>query len=132
VTGEERNIERIRHMGDLWNEGRFDEMWELYTDDVEVITDPQWPEPSSKGKEAAIQGGERWREAWERLKIDPAHVEAHGDKVVVQGVWDTEGAQSGIGGTIPFGMVLTMRDGLIARQQWFMDPAEARRAAGLG
>jgi ketosteroid isomerase-like protein len=129
---QERNLALIRLMGDLWNEGRFEEMFELYADDVDVITDPSWPEPSTKGKEAAIRAGDRWREAWERITIDPGHVEASGDKVLVQGIWDTEGALSGIGGTIPFGMVLTMRDGLVARQEWFMDPAEARRAAGLG
>jgi ketosteroid isomerase-like protein len=128
----ELNLEQVRLMGDLWNEGRFDEMFELYSEDVEVITDPTWPEPSTKGKEEAVRGGERWREAWEHITLDPQQVEANGDKVLVQGVWDTQGAQSGIGGTIPFGMVLTMRGGLLARQEWFMDPAEARRAAGLG
>jgi ketosteroid isomerase-like protein len=128
----ELNLEQVRRMGDLWNEGRFDEMFELYSEDVEVITDPSWPEPSTRGKEEAVRGGERWREAWERITLDPQQVEANGDKVLVQGVWDTQGAQSGIGGTIPFGMVLTMGGGLLARQEWFMDPAEARRAAGLG
>ena len=129
---EERNLEQIRHMGDLWNEGRFEEMLELYDDDIEVITDPSWPEPSTQGKEAMIRGIELWREAWERIQIDPRLIEANGEQVFVEGVWDTEGAQSGIGGTIPFGLVLTMRDGLVTRQEWFMDPAEARRAAGLG
>jgi ketosteroid isomerase-like protein len=129
---EERNLEQIRRMGDLWNEGRFEEMFELYDDDVEVITDPSWPEPSTRGKEAALRGSDDWREAWERITIDPQHVEANGDKVFVEGVWETEGAQSGIGGTIPFGMVLTLRDGLVIRQEWFMDPAEGRRTAGLG
>jgi ketosteroid isomerase-like protein len=131
-VSEERNLEQVRNMGDLWNEGRFEEMFELYDDDIELITDPGWPDPSTKGKEAFVRGIDQWREAWERITIDPQHVQANGDKVFVEGVWDTQGAQSGIGGTIPFGIVLTLRDGLVVRQEWFMDPAEARRAAGLG
>jgi ketosteroid isomerase-like protein len=129
---EERNLEQIRHMGELWNAGRFDEMFELYDDEIEVVTDPSWPDPSTKGKDAFIRGNDLWREAWEKIELDPQRVEASGDKVLVEGVWDTQGAQSGIGGTIPFGIVLTLRDGLVVRQEWFMDPAEARRVAGLG
>jgi ketosteroid isomerase-like protein len=131
VSDEQRNLELVRRMGDLWNEGRFDEMFELYAEDIEVVTDPSWPEPSTHGKDAAIGGSDRWREAWANIRLDPQRLEANGDVVLVEGVWDTEGAQSGIGGTIPFGMVLTMRDGLLARQEWFMDVADARRRAGL-
>jgi ketosteroid isomerase-like protein len=129
---EQRNLEQIRQMGDLWNEGRFEEMFELFDDEIEVITDPSWPESSTRGKDALIRGNDLWREAWEKITIDPHHVQANGDNVLVEGVWDTQGAQSGIGGTIPFGIVLTLRAGLVVRQEWFMDPAEARRVAGLG
>src|SRR3954452_11648523 len=112
---EERNLEQIRNMGDLWNESRFEEMFELYDDDIEVITDPSWPESSTKGKEAFIRGNERWREAWERITIDPQHIEANGEKVLVQGVWDTQGAQSGIGGTLPLGKEPALHAGRYAR-----------------
>jgi ketosteroid isomerase-like protein len=129
---EQRNLELIRRMGDLWNAGEFEAVFALYDDGVEVITDPGWPEPPTKGKDALVRGNDLWREAWEKIELDPQHVQAIGDKVFVEGVWDTRGAQSGIGGTIPFGMVLTLRDGLVLRHEWFMDPSEARRAAGLG
>ncbi len=129
---EQRNLELAWHMGELWNAGRFEEMFAFYDEDIEAITDPSWPEPSTKGKEAFVRGHELWREAWGRIELDPQRVEANGDKVFVEGAWDMRGASSGIGGSLPFGMVLTLRDGLVVVQQWFMDPSEARRAAGLG
>jgi ketosteroid isomerase-like protein len=129
---EKRNLEQVRHMGDLWNAGEFERMFSLFDDDIEVITDPGWPDSPTRGKAAFAAASDRWREAWEKIEIDPQRLEANGDKVLVEGCWDTRGAASGIGGTIPFGMVLTMRNGLVVRQEWFMDPSEARRAAGLG
>ena len=128
---EERNAEVVRRLAELWNAGDFDGVLAYYDDDVEVITDPGWPDPPTRGKEAFARSSVEWRSAWEKIDIEVGGIQAKGDIVVADGAWDTRGASSGIGGSIPFGLVYTLRDGLVTRMRWYMDPAEARRDAGL-
>ena len=130
---EQRNLEVVRRLGELWNAGDFDGVLALYADDVEMVTDPTWPDPPSHGKAEVARSSEEWREAWEKIDIDiGASHPAGPDMVIAEGAWDTRGAASGIGGSMPFGILFTLRDGLIVRLEWFREPAEARRAAGLG
>ena len=128
---EQRNLEVVRKLGERWNAGDFDGVLALYHDDVEMVTDPTWPEPPTRGKEAFARSSEDWRASWEKIDIDVAGVEARGDTVIAEGAWDTRGAASGIGGTMPFGILFTIRDGLVVRLRWFRDSSEARGAAEL-
>ena len=133
MADEQRNVDVINRIGELWNAGDLEGLLDLYDDDVEVLTDPGWPEPSTRGKEAFARTSTDWREAWQKIEVDPGHVRAVGpDRVLAEGEWNSQGAASGIAGNMPFAVLYTLRDGRVVRQQWFLDPAEARRAAGLG
>jgi ketosteroid isomerase-like protein len=130
---EQRNLQVVRQIGELWNAGDFDGVLALYDDDVEMITDPTWPDPPAHGKEAFARSSEEWRAAWEKIELDIGGSQAvEPDKVIAEGAWDTRGAASGIPGSMPFGILFTLRAGLIVRMEWFREPSEARRAAGLG
>jgi ketosteroid isomerase-like protein len=83
------------------------------------------------GKEAIERSTQEWVSAWESIEVDLDRLEAVGDLVVAEGGWDSRGLASGASGRMPFGIVFTVRDGLVARLEWFMDPDQARRAAGL-
>ena len=54
-----------------------------------------------------------------------------GDHVCVTARLRTRGATSGVELDAPCGYALTLRDGLVTRSEYFPDPLEARRAAGL-
>jgi ketosteroid isomerase-like protein len=129
---EQRNVELVRRLAERWNAGDNAGVLELYADDVVMVTAPEWPDAGPwVGKEALERYTREWRSAWESIEVDLGRLEAVGDMVVVGGDWDSRGAASGAAGRMTFGLVFTVRDGLIARLEWFMDPAEARAAAGL-
>jgi ketosteroid isomerase-like protein len=129
---EERNVEVVRRLAERWNAGDHAGVLELYADDVVMVTAPEWPDAGPfVGKEAVDLSTQEWRSAWESVEVDLDRLEAAGDVVVVEGAWDSRGLASGAAGRIQFGIVLTVRDGQIARLEWFMDPGQARRAAGL-
>jgi len=128
---EQRNLEVVGQLAERWNAGDLEGLLAFYADDIEMVTDPGWPEPSTSGKEALARSSEDWRASWEKIDIDVGRIEARADVVLAEGAWDSRGAASGIGGTMPFGILFTLREGLIVRLQWFLDPAEARSAAGL-
>jgi ketosteroid isomerase-like protein len=130
---QQRNLHVVKQLGELWNARDFEAMLAFYDEDVEVVTDPGWPEPPTTGRDAFARASAEWRDAWEKSDIDVGRSQAVGpDRVLAEGAWDSRGATSGIGGAIPFGILFTLRGGIIVRMQWFMDPLEARRAAGLG
>ena len=42
--------------------------------------------------------------------------------------WQTRGVASGIGGSMPWGILCTLRDGLVVRNEWFLEAKRARTA----
>jgi ketosteroid isomerase-like protein len=128
----ERNVEVVRRLAERWNAGDSAGVNELYTDDVVMLTAPEWPDAGSfVGKDALERYTQEWRSAWESIEVDLDRLEVVGDLVVARGAWVSRGLASGASGRMPFGIVFALRDGLIARIEWSMDPDEARRAAGL-
>jgi ketosteroid isomerase-like protein len=128
---DQRNVEVVRRLAERWNAGDHAGVLELYADDIVMLTSPEWPDAGPfVGKEAVERSSREWLSAWESVQVDMNRIEASGDVVVVEGGWDSRGLASGASGRMPFGIVLTLRDGLVARFEWFMDPDQARRAAG--
>jgi ketosteroid isomerase-like protein len=131
MSDEQRNAEVISRLAERWNTGDFEGMLDLYDPEIEMIASPDWPDPGTSGKEAFARYSEEWREAWESVKIDIDSLEPRGDTVLALGAWETRGAASGIGGSMPFGILFSLCDGLVTRHQWFTNLDEARVAAGL-
>jgi ketosteroid isomerase-like protein len=131
MSEQARNAEVVRQFAERWNSGDFDGVLELYDDKAEMIPGAEWPDPPVIGKPALARFAEEWRGSWASSEIDLHGIEAVANLVVAGGAWDTRGAASGIGGSMPFGALFTLRDGLVIRHEWFLDHAEARRAAGL-
>jgi ketosteroid isomerase-like protein len=131
---EERNLEVVRRLAERWNAGDSAGVLELYADDIVMVTAPEWPDAgagSFVGKEALERYTQEFRSVWDSIGADLDRLEVAGDLVVAGGGWKSRGLASGVRGQMPFGIVFTVRDGLISRLEWFMDPDEARRAAGL-
>ena len=56
-------------------------------------------------------------------------MEAYGERVVARGQWRSTGRVSGVEGTMPLHMVLTVRDGKISRLEYYPDHHRAVAAA---
>ena len=105
-------------------------MLDLYAEDAAMYSGPEWPEQfTARGHDAIRQNIEEWRSVWESSTIVLDSLESHGDRVVASGAWNTLGRASGVGGQMPFVILLTVRSGKIASLEWFTDHDTAVAAA---
>jgi uncharacterized protein (TIGR02246 family) len=124
-------LEIVRRCADCWNARDFEGMFDLYTDDVVVVTGEHWPEANvtTQGKDAFRESTRDWLSVWESIELETDHVEAFGDRVVARGHWRSTGKASGVEGLMPIHMVLTVRDGRISRLEYYPDHETAVAAA---
>jgi uncharacterized protein (TIGR02246 family) len=124
-------LDIVRRSAERWNAGDFEGMFELYTDDVVLVTGEHWPEANvtTKGKDAFRESTRDWLSVWEQVQLETDHVEAYGDRVVATGQWRSTGRTSGVEGTMPIHMVMTVRDGKISRLEYYPDHDSAVAAA---
>jgi ketosteroid isomerase-like protein len=127
----ESSLDIVRQVAERWNAGDFEGMFELYHDDLVVVTGEHWPEANvtTEGKDAFRESTRDWLSVWESIEIETDQVEEYGDRVVANGRWRSTGRVSGLEGTMPIHMVLTVRDGRIARLEWYPDHERAVAAA---
>jgi ketosteroid isomerase-like protein len=124
-------LDIVRESAERWNAGDFEAMFELYADDMVVVTGEHWPEANvtMEGKDAFRESTHEWLEIWKSVELEPHDVQAYGDRIVAHGCWRSTGRASGVEGTMPIHMVLTVRDGKIARLEWYPDNERAVAAA---
>ena len=127
----EEALDIVRQCADRWNAGDFEAMFELYSDDIVTVTGEHWPEANvtMEGKDAFRESTRDWLSVWEQIQLETDHVEAFGDRVVATGQWRSTGRASGVEGTMPLHMVLTVRDGKICRLEYYPDHERAVAAA---
>ncbi len=101
--------------------------------DSEVFTDGNFPEGGAiRGREAAWVFYIKTTEAFDPVEYaDAGIVEAGTDKVLVHQRNQVRGKANGVEVELDYWVVVTFRAGLILRDQWFSDRAEALEAAGL-
>ena len=120
----------VRQVSERWNAGDIEGVVELYSDDVVVQQGEHWPERRTlQGKPAFRESTRDWLSVWKSIELETDHVEAFGDRVVAQGHWRMTARASGVPGTMPLHMVLTVRDGKISRLEYYPDHERAVAAA---
>jgi ketosteroid isomerase-like protein len=124
-------LEIVRQVAERWNAGDIERLFELYHDDLVVVTGEHWPDGNAvmEGKQRFRESTQEWLDVWQSVHVETDAVEAHGDRVVAHGSWVTKGRVSGMEGTMPIHIVFTVRDGRIARVEWFPDHERAVAAA---
>jgi ketosteroid isomerase-like protein len=127
----EEALDIVRQSAGRWNARDFEGMFELYADDLVVVTGEHWPEANvtTQGKDAFRESTRDWLSVWESIELETDHVEAFGDRVVARGQWRSTGRLSGVEGTMPLHVVMTVRDGKIARLEYYPDHERAVAAA---
>jgi ketosteroid isomerase-like protein len=126
------NVDVIKELTRLWNEGDDEGVLALYAEDAVHQTGPHWPEQATSRGRAEIRAGmEDWQAMWETTKLVVESLEeVVPGKVVAVGAWHMRGRASGIEGEMPLFILFTVRDGRVARLEWFENRDSAVAAAG--
>jgi ketosteroid isomerase-like protein len=105
----------------------------LFSPDVEWHNAPEWPGASvHHGIEAVRRDIQRQREAWGEARYEPVEILRAGDKIVVFLDVVLTGRASGAPTGMEAAHVLTLRDGMVARVDAFINREAALAAANLG
>ena len=128
------NVDLLLAGVDAYNAGDLDALMELWTPDIEVFPDASvFPEADPlRGRDEYRSWLEEINSAWISARNDTIEAFALGaDRVLHRGQWGGEGAASGLYTTGSLTDIWTIRNGQIARVEYFFDHAEALKAAGL-
>lgn len=122
----------VREAVGVFDSGGPESILPFLTEDVAWREDPDWPGGST------YHGHEGVRQALGQL-LDSMDFESEleelverGDRVLVRMHWTGRGSASGIAVDQRAVIVLTLRDDLIARVEFFFDPERARAALEAG
>jgi hypothetical protein len=89
-------------------------------------------EPVFHGREGYLRLWRYWRDAFDDIRWDPEEMLDFGDKLLVTTEQRGHGSGSGVGVSKPVFQVFTLRRGLVARQEDFLDRDEAMAAVRSG
>ena len=126
------NVELFLAARDAYNAGDIDAFMKLHAPDVEGIPDASggFPESTPLRGHSEFKGFiEGIRSAWAGSRWETAELYAVGaDRVVHRGEWGGEGATSGDETASSITGVFTIRDGQIARAEWYFDQRPLKKA----
>jgi len=88
-------------------------------------------EPVAHGRQEIIRVQRLWHADWGEFRIEPEETIDLGHRVLVLGHIRGHGLSSGAGIDTAWGLLVTTTRGLVVREQFFFDHAEALDAAGL-
>jgi ketosteroid isomerase-like protein len=128
----QENVEIVKAAFAAWNEGRMDDLRELYDAGAMIVTVPEgWPEPPpTVGRDAVMRAWKYQREAFDTDTAEPiGDFTDLGDRVLVRFVWRGTGHGPEVGEE--FTGVYTVRKGKIFLVEHFRDYAETLEALGL-
>jgi ketosteroid isomerase-like protein len=128
----QENIEIVRRIFRAWEGGGSPLDSGLIADDIEWVNDRRAVEPGTRRGAAAFDtAAGSVSSTFPGVRIDFERFVDAGDQVVVIGTLHAAGAASGIELGRRQGYLWTIRDGKAVRFEWFNDPDEALRAAGV-
>ena len=125
----EKSLALCRQAYDLYGQGRFDEMLELFAVDVEVyVAPPNFESGTYTGRDSYRKLIQRWGAAWSQMVIEPQSMELAGDWVLA--VVDYHGRTSdGDLEVRQMSWELSLwRDDQVQRYEVYWDPAQGRAA----
>jgi ketosteroid isomerase-like protein len=118
------------------NRGDFEVALALYHPDVETIFDPKMVEigfePIYGGRESRLAVQRRATAEWGEWRFEPKELISVGvDRLLTLGRMKGTGLMSGAAVDTDWGALFTTFDGLVIREQIFLDRGEALEAVGL-
>ena len=122
----------IKRGYELWNEGDLSTVAQMWSDDFELHTAPEWPgQRVFYGREAAMRFlTEEIADVIGFDRVEVERIELVGDELVICMTAHTKGAESNLDiGHVPIFHVASMREGKVFRVRAFLDEDEAMTAA---
>ncbi len=105
---------------------------EFVDPEIEWINAPGAIEPGPKHGYSGMNAvWENFRSAFEWLRAEPERLIEVGDQVVSLGTFRGRGRDSKLDVEVPYGVIVTLRDGKVVRWENFDEPSHALEAAGL-
>jgi ketosteroid isomerase-like protein len=128
----EDNVEIAKQALAAFNADDWKLLETFYWPDAEAFAPAGWPEAEdAQGWEAIRRQFERLKDSWSEDHYELESADAVGeDKVLAAGTWRIRGHGSGIEGEIKTWILSTLREGKIARIQFFLEEEQAKRDAG--
>ena len=130
----QENVELVKAAIEAYIAGDRDAHLDFYTEDVEGYPDvSRFPEAKPfRGREEFRSFLAEIEEGWEGgASAVIREVFAVGDRVVARMDWGGRGRTSGIDLRSNLTSIMTVRDGKVAKIEWFFDHAQALEAVGL-
>ena len=87
-------------------------------------------ERETRGREAFVAAERRWEDQWDRFRYEPTEIVDFGDgRFLLLGQVKAEGGASGIAVNSEWGLLVTISEGVVIREENFLSRAEALAAA---
>jgi ketosteroid isomerase-like protein len=126
------NVELVRRSNALSNDGEWGAALRLLDPDVEWIVARDHPDARTLiGREAVEEYRRQWQETIPDVRVELERILDVDDLAVGIGTVRGTGTGSGADVRVPIALVFTLRAGMIARCEEYLDPAEALAAVGL-
>jgi uncharacterized protein len=125
------NSEIVQQAYDAWNRGDWDAVLEIFDPRIEVAPPAGWPEVGTvSGRDDVRQALEGAVETMRALpSIEVEDLRESGDRVLAHVRTGGTGRGSGVSLEVSFSQVFTLREGKIARIEFFLDRVAADQAA---
>lgn len=129
----QQNLDAVRRFYEIWNGPEPPEaLLPLVAEDFEYVNPPNAVEPGVRhGHEGMLAAQASLSAAFEDYEHEPEELVDLGDRVLAWTTFRARATTGGLGYEQAEAQLWTLRDGLIARFEWFHDRAEALTAAGL-
>src|SRR5215210_4087790 len=68
----EETLDIVRRSAERWNAGDFEGMFDLYSEDLVVVTGEHWPEANvtTEGKDAFRESTKDWLSVWDSIEME--------------------------------------------------------------
>ena len=124
------NVEVVESFYAAWARGEFPGPNELMDREIEYVNPAAAVEPGTRSGIAAFgRAVEKLFEGWETWEMEPERFTPVGEQVAVVVQYRARGRGSGVEVEGRESALWTIRDGRVARYEWFHDPADALEAA---
>ncbi len=123
------SLDLCRRAYDLYGRGLFEEMLELFAEDVEVyVGPPNFESGTYQGRAAYRELIERWGTSWSEMVITPLSMDLAGDWVLARVEYHGRTSDGDLEVRQPSWELSLWRDGQVRRYEVYWDPDEGRAA----